>query len=209
MDSRGPQSQFDWVAVVCMWIGAVVLAIRSAGAPLLPGMPHALAANFWNFVPAVLLSIAMAIFIYRHLRPPGTAAPTLGPSEKMADAMAAAKSGSAVGSDILPAQTASAYVALKMSDHTEVQEMRFLGKYADKWIELNLTLFGLDLEGNSIRAHLYKHAGKRRSSAFFVYFDREWEDHLEHLRTGDDLRFLAQIKLQKYGPPQLRNGRPL
>lgn len=67
-----PKSPLDWLGLVCAWVGSIVLAIRSAGAPLLPGAPTILAANFWNFVPAVLLSIALLIFIYRQLLPADT-----------------------------------------------------------------------------------------------------------------------------------------
>ena len=64
-----PKSAWDWLAFACTWIGSIVLVSRSASAPLLPGMPDFLAANFWNYVPVVLVSIAGAIFVLRHFRP--------------------------------------------------------------------------------------------------------------------------------------------
>ena len=75
-----PKSSWDWLALVCTWVGSVVLALRAAGAPLLPGMPALLAANFWSFVPVTLISIAGVIYLYRLFRPQAAesiAAPTV------------------------------------------------------------------------------------------------------------------------------------
>ncbi|MCA1654691.1 MAG: hypothetical protein ABR588_00350 [Sphingomicrobium sp.] len=72
-----PKSSLDWLGVVGLWIGAIVLAFKSAGAPLLPGAPVIFAATFWNFMPVVLVSFALLIFIYRQLRPPVPTLPAL------------------------------------------------------------------------------------------------------------------------------------
>jgi hypothetical protein len=70
-----PKSLLDWMGIVSLWIGAIVFAVKSLDAPL-PGVaPSFLAAGFWNYVPLVLVTIALAIFLYRLLSP--AAPPTL------------------------------------------------------------------------------------------------------------------------------------
>lgn len=64
-----PKSSLDWLAVVSVWIGAIVLAFKSWGAPLVSGAPTVLTAPFWNFIPAVLVSFALGAFIYRQFKP--------------------------------------------------------------------------------------------------------------------------------------------
>jgi hypothetical protein len=60
-----PKSLLDWFGVVSLWVGGLVFAIKSADAPLLTGAPTLFAANFWNFVPLALVSVAIVIFLYR------------------------------------------------------------------------------------------------------------------------------------------------
>jgi hypothetical protein len=50
----------------------VLFAIKTADLPLMTGAPPLLASHFWNILPAILLSIALAIFIFRQLRPATT-----------------------------------------------------------------------------------------------------------------------------------------
>lgn len=64
-----PKSSLDWLAVVSAWVGSIVLAFKSWNAPLMPGAPDILASNFWNFVPAGLITLALVLFIYRQARP--------------------------------------------------------------------------------------------------------------------------------------------
>lgn len=51
----GPKSQLDWLGVVSLWVGALLLAIKAAGVPLMTGAPTILAAGFWNYVPLALI----------------------------------------------------------------------------------------------------------------------------------------------------------
>lgn len=64
-----PKSHLDWFAVASFWVGGLVFTVKSIGPPLMPGAPAFLAANFWNYVPLVLISIALALFLYRLWRP--------------------------------------------------------------------------------------------------------------------------------------------
>ena len=64
-----PKSSLDWLAVVSLWIGAIILAFKAWGAPLVKGAPAVLASNIWNFVPAVLVTFAIAVFIWRQVKP--------------------------------------------------------------------------------------------------------------------------------------------
>jgi len=64
-----PKSQLDWLGVVTLWLGAVIMAVKAGGVPLLDGMPLWLTANWWNYIPLVLVSIYLAIAIYRVMKP--------------------------------------------------------------------------------------------------------------------------------------------
>jgi hypothetical protein len=59
----------DWLGVAGLWLGALLLAIKSANVPLMTGAPTFLAAGFWNYVPLALITIALAIFLFRQVRP--------------------------------------------------------------------------------------------------------------------------------------------
>ncbi|MGC4251558.1 MAG: hypothetical protein QM605_08890 [Sphingobium sp.] len=65
-----PKSQLDWLAVVTLWLGAVIMAVKAGGIPLLDGMPLWLTANWWNYIPLALVSIYLAIAIYRAVKLP-------------------------------------------------------------------------------------------------------------------------------------------
>jgi len=69
MRVRGPESQMDWLAVVCLWVGALLYAVKAAELPLMHGAPHFLASGFWNYAPLALISLALLIFVYRQFRP--------------------------------------------------------------------------------------------------------------------------------------------
>ena len=64
-----PKSNLDWLGVICLWIGAAVLAFKSAEAPLPRAAPPVLASGIWNYVPVILVSVALLIFIYRQIVP--------------------------------------------------------------------------------------------------------------------------------------------
>jgi len=64
-----PQSHWDWLTIACLWIGALVMAIKSGGVPLILGAPEFFAAPFWGYVPFVLISVSAAIFLYRAIVP--------------------------------------------------------------------------------------------------------------------------------------------
>jgi len=63
-----PKTAWDWFTIFCLWIGAAVFAINQARLPLMSGAPAFLASGVWNFVPLVLLTLALGVFIVRALR---------------------------------------------------------------------------------------------------------------------------------------------
>lgn len=72
-----PKSAFDWLAVASLWVAAIVLAVKTGELTLMDGAPDWLAANWWGYVPAVLLTFYVIAAFYRLLRPVGVeAAPT-------------------------------------------------------------------------------------------------------------------------------------
>ena len=65
-----PRTNLDWLGIIGLWIGAIVLAFKSAGAPLMSGAPKWLAANWWNYVPLALVTFYLILAIYRQFHPP-------------------------------------------------------------------------------------------------------------------------------------------
>lgn len=64
-----PKSQLDWLGVVSLWVGALVMAFKASDAPLVSGAPTWLAANWWNYVPLVLVTFYLGVALYRHFHP--------------------------------------------------------------------------------------------------------------------------------------------
>lgn len=67
-----PKSNLDWLGVVSLWVGALVMAIKAGGLQLLNGAPGWLAANWWNHLPLALVSFYLIVQVYRVLRPAPT-----------------------------------------------------------------------------------------------------------------------------------------
>lgn len=64
-----PRSSLDWLGVVSGWVGALIMALKAGDLPLLSGAPAFLASDVWAYLPLALISLAMAIFLYRVVRP--------------------------------------------------------------------------------------------------------------------------------------------
>jgi tellurite resistance protein TehA-like permease len=60
----------DWLAVLSLWAGALLFAIRSADLQAPAGAPPALTSGFWNVAPLGLLTLALILMILRALRGP-------------------------------------------------------------------------------------------------------------------------------------------
>jgi hypothetical protein len=58
----------DWLAVVSLWLGAAILALKGSDLKPLSGAPIFLTDELWRYAPVALLTIAMAIMIWRGLR---------------------------------------------------------------------------------------------------------------------------------------------
>ena len=80
-----PKSQLDWLGVVSLWVGAVVLASKSAEAPLMSGAPSWLAAPWWNYVPVVLVSFYLLGALYRLFASPRPAVAVPAPAPAIDD----------------------------------------------------------------------------------------------------------------------------
>lgn len=52
-----------------LWIGAVTLAIKSAGLKPLPGAPAFLSSDLWAYVPVTLVTLAAAVMLWRAIWP--------------------------------------------------------------------------------------------------------------------------------------------
>lgn len=75
-----PRTSLDWLGIVTLWLGAIIMAIRAGDLPAPPGAPAMLSSNLWAYAPLTLVTVAIAIFIYRTLRPasPRNAIPFVG-----------------------------------------------------------------------------------------------------------------------------------
>lgn len=60
-----PKSHLDWFGIASLWLGAALMAIKAAGLPLMQGAPIWLAANWWNYVPLLLLTLYLGIALYK------------------------------------------------------------------------------------------------------------------------------------------------
>lgn len=99
---------------------------------------------------------------------------------------------------VLPKNISAEYVEMKSGGCTEIQEMRFLRQYVGKWMELDLQVISLSDEGTWLRAICWPKAkATRREAAVVVYFERKWEDHLQHLKKGDTVRVRTKISAYK------------
>jgi len=69
-----PKSSLDWLAVVSLWLGAALFAIRSANLQAMKGAPSIVTSELWNYAPLALLSVALVLMAWRAIR--GGRAPT-------------------------------------------------------------------------------------------------------------------------------------
>lgn len=67
-----PKSQFDWLTVASLWLGAVIMAIKAADFPLVAGAPAWFAANWWNYIPVALVSIFLVVALAKAVLPLAT-----------------------------------------------------------------------------------------------------------------------------------------
>jgi hypothetical protein len=56
-----PKSQLDWLGIASLWLGAFILALKSASFELITGAPSWLAAEWWNLVPLLLISVYLLL----------------------------------------------------------------------------------------------------------------------------------------------------
>jgi hypothetical protein len=212
-----PKSAWDWLAVVGLWLGAALLAIRETALPLMSGAPAFFASGIWNFIPLALLTMALGIFIYRQLNPTSVPAASLPPKEREHSSPSgppvAVDGPTAIDpADILPEKTVRQYLTMKKSRATVVQERRFMKSFVGKWMDLELTVYDLAVNpGGDIRAQLYCPDEERQpsSSVIFAFFDKKWEDHLHDVRVGDDLKFRGRVTMRGDNAPDFRECQPL
>jgi len=70
-----PKSNLDWLGIVSLWVGAIIMAIKSADAPLVGGAPSWLSSGIWGHAPLVLITLYLAVALYRLLSPVSEPAP--------------------------------------------------------------------------------------------------------------------------------------
>ena len=85
-----PKSQLDWLAVVGLWVGAIIEAIKAGDLQLITGAPGWLASHSWGYVPAILVTLYVVLALYRQIRPamPQVAASEVVPTTPRPEAIA-------------------------------------------------------------------------------------------------------------------------
>lgn len=66
-----PKSNLDWLGVVSLWVGALIMAIRTGDLSLIVGAPHWLTSQTWDRIPLFLISLYFLVVFYRLIRPEG------------------------------------------------------------------------------------------------------------------------------------------
>lgn len=62
----------DWFGVAMLWLGAAILAVKSADVRLMPGAPDLFASDWWSYVPLLLITAAGVIMLVRAVKPDTT-----------------------------------------------------------------------------------------------------------------------------------------
>lgn len=77
-----PKSTLDWLGVVSLWVGALIMAIKAGDMPLFSAAPLWLASHVWSYVPAVLVTFYVGIAFYRLVRPIAVEATVAAPRDQ-------------------------------------------------------------------------------------------------------------------------------
>lgn len=93
-----PKSHLDWLGVASLWLGAIIMAIKAGGLPLIQGAPAWLASIWWNYIPIILVTLYVSVALYRALRP----VPELNGRKKPTSGMWAAPTVVAVDAPVNP-----------------------------------------------------------------------------------------------------------
>lgn len=64
-----PKSNLDWLGIISLWLGALIMAIKAGDLPVVGGFPTWLSASFWSFVPSILVTIYLSLALFRFLMP--------------------------------------------------------------------------------------------------------------------------------------------
>ena len=185
-----PKSQLDWLGIASLWIGVVIAAIKAGGLPLMNGAPSFFAAQWWNYLPVVLVSIYILIALYR-LRSPNrsitTYAPVAQPVPKQ-DQPAQPTFPDALGRTFL-ASNVTVKVLMDMCENkTSVQVNRIVKGYLGKWLRYS---------GDVSNVHLHSATtvvSMRIQTMCYVTVEIAGADIADVLHVGDEITVIGKIK---------------
>ena len=203
-----PKSSLDWLGVVSLWIGALILAFRSWSAPLPNGAPPFLASNFWNVAPAILLTVALLVFIYRQFNPPTSDRQTDSPITSLAATTpqndpprqnVTSRPPISTGERIYVSQSPRELMIM-VADKTHHEGQRIISPFIGKWGRVEGVFDDLSVYPNfsalTMKAEQSANiAGVSipATSVVMFYFNKNRE-HLEILRRGAPIIVDGRIK---------------
>lgn len=200
-----PKSSLDWLAVVGLWIGGIVLAFKAWNAPLMPGAPDIFAANFWNFVPAVLVTFAFGAFIYRQFFPiAASVSHSIAPAEPLVTApqpapLQAQPADKPVKALKPPKTNKRVYVSAGLTpdklmamckDKTTHQAKRIVEPYLGKWMRVEGVVRDYSQYSDDLAAVAVETNG---FASIRFYFNDDFE-RLEMLEVGETITVDGKIK---------------
>jgi len=70
-----PKSQLDWLGVFGLWLGALIMAIKTGDIPLIHGFPSLFVSPLWGYVPFGLVTLYGVVALMRARAEPVTKPP--------------------------------------------------------------------------------------------------------------------------------------
>lgn len=110
---------------------------------------------------------------------------------------------------ILPPNIVDEYIALILSDPTELQQRRMMQPYDGKWIVLELTLLSTHQQDGELQTLMRYQNDGGVSEMVWVHFDMAWEDYIHGVKKGGKIRFKGKVHVGKRGNPRFVEAVPL
>jgi len=202
-----PKTSLDWLGVVTLWLGALIMAIKAGGIPAPAGSPAFLSSDLWSFAPVVLVSVAGAIALQRALsptvatpvarsttrrndtRPSGDRAPE---GNTLALTASAPEVGTQKERTYVPQSFAERFLQMKRGHHTDLQVSALLRPHVGQWIRLTACFWTASPAGTGVLVFLSQ-SNASYDHVFRVMFDANWEAHLALLTPRSEITFDSQI----------------
>jgi hypothetical protein len=108
----------------------------------------------------------------------------------------------------LPEAVVAEYKELMCSDPTQLQLRKMMKPYEGKWMILEMQLRDLIERDDNIAAMMGFEDQSWFSDSVWVYFGKQWFDHLHGIARGAKVRFKARIVVRDSGDPYFVDAIP-